>query len=96
MFETNRMWELVSASKSVKQIKSQVVFLVTVEQIGALNVTHRAAHGSEVEHRFESATELLAKLEQEYPHVFAEPGFPITKQRTPFSIPLVDPMVQPT
>ena len=44
VFETNRMWELVSASKFVKQTKSQVVFLATVEQIGALNVTHRAAH----------------------------------------------------
>ena len=96
MFETNRTWELVSASKFVKQTKSQVVFLATVEQIGALDVTHRAAHGSKVEHRFEGSTELLAELEQEYPRVFAEPEFLITEHRTPFSIPLVDLMVQLT
>ena len=96
VFETNRTWELVSASKFVKQTKSQVVFLATVEQIGALNVTHRAAHGSKVEHRFEGSTKLLAELEQEYPRVFAEPEFPITEHRTPFSIPLVDQTVQPT
>ena len=93
VFETILTWELVSASKFVKQTKSQVVFLATVEQIGALNVTHRAAHESKVEHRFEGSTELLAELEQEYPCVFAEPEFPITEHRTPFSIPLVDPMV---
>ena len=96
MFETNRTWELVSASKFVKQSKSQVVFLATAEQIGALNVMHRAANGSNIEHRFEGSTELLAELEQEYPRVFAEPEFPITEHQTPFSIPLVDPMVQPT
>ena len=70
--------------------------MATVEQIGALNVMHRAAHGSEVGHCFEGSTKLLAELEQEYPRVFAEPKFPITEHRTPFSIPLVDPMVQPT
>ena len=63
VFETNRTWELVAASKFVKQRKSQVVFLATVKQIGALNVTHRAAHGSDVEHRFEGSTKLLAELE---------------------------------
>ena len=96
MFETNRTWELISASKFIKQTKSQVVFLATVEQIGALNVKHWAAHRSEVEHCFEGSTELLAELEQEYPCVFSEPEFPITEHRTPFSIPLVDPTVQPT
>ena len=96
VFETNRTWELVSASKFVKQTKSQVVFLATVEQIGALNIMHRDGHGSKVEHRFEGSTKLLAELEQEYPHVFADPEFPIAEHRTPFSIPLVDPTVQPT
>ena len=57
---------------------------------------HRAAHGSDIEHRFEGSTKLLAELEQEYPRVFAEPEFPITEHRMPFSIPLVDLMVQPT
>ena len=84
------------ASKFVKQTKSQVVNLATVEQIGSLNVRHRAAHGSDIEHSFEGFTKLLAELEQEYPHVFAEPEFLITEHRTPFSIPMVDPIVQPT
>ena len=96
MFETNRTWELISASKFVKQTKSQVVYLVTVEQIGNLNVMHGAAHGSDVEHCFESSTKLLAEVEQECPRVFAEPEFPITVHRNRFSIPLVDPMMQPT
>ena len=65
VFKTNRTWELVSASKFIKQTKSQVVFLATVEQIGALNVTHRATHGSDVEHCFEGSTKLLAELELE-------------------------------
>ena len=60
VFESNRTWELVSASKFIKQTKSQVVYLATVEQIGSLNVTHRAAHGSDIEHHFEGFTELLA------------------------------------
>ena len=72
------------------------MYLATVEQISSLNVMHRAAHGSDVEHRFKGSTELLAELEQEYPRVFVEPKFPITKHRTPISIPLVDPTVQPT
>ena len=93
MFESNRTWELGSVSKFIKQTKSQVVFLATVEQIGALNVTHRAAHGSKVEHCFEGSSKLLAELEHEYPRVFAEPEFPITEYITPFSIPLVVPMV---
>ena len=96
VFESNHTWELVLASKFVKQIKSQVVRLATVEQIGSLNIMHRAAHGSDVEHCFEGSTKLLAELEQEYPRVFAVPEFPITEHRTSFSIPLVDPTVQPT
>ena len=60
VFESNHMWELISASKFFKQTKSQVVYLATVEQIGSLNVTHRAAHGRDVEHRFEGSTKLLA------------------------------------
>ena len=81
---------------SLSKPSPKLCFLATVEQIGALNVTHRAAHGSEVEHRFEGSTKLLAKLEQEYPRVFAEPEFSITEHRIPFSILLVDPTVQPT
>ena len=96
VFESNHTWELVFASKFVKQIKSQVVCLATVEQIGSLNIMHRAAHGSDVEHCFEGSTKLLAELEQEYPHVFAKHEFPITNHRIPFLIPLVDSMVQPT
>ena len=79
VFKTNCTWELLLASKFVMQTKSQVVFLATVEQIGALNVTHRATHGSDVEHRFEGFTKLLAELEQEIPRVFAVPEFPSTK-----------------
>ena len=70
--------------------------MATVEQIGSFNITHRAAHGSDIEYHFEGSTKLLAELEQEYPRVFAEPEFPITEHRTPFYIPLVDPTVQPT
>ena len=79
---------------SSSKLSPKLCFLATVEQIGALNVTHRAAHGSKVEHCFEGSTELLAELEQDYPRVFAEPEFPITEHRTPFSIPLVDLTVQ--
>ena len=85
VFESNHMWKLVLASKFVKQTKSQVVYLATVEQIESLNVMHRAAHGSDVEHCFKGSTKLLAKLEQEYPRMFAEPEFSIIKHRAPFS-----------
>ena len=95
MFDSNRPWELVSAAKFARQSKSQPIFLATLEAIGKLNVTHRAAHGSSVEHRFEGSKELLSELENEFPRVFSEPAFPITHNRTPFSIPLVDPTVQP-
>ena len=63
VFESNRMLELVSASKFVKQSKSQVVYLATVEQIGSFNVMHRAACGSDIEHHFKGSTKLLARLE---------------------------------
>ena len=72
------------------------MYLATVEQIGSLNVMHSAAHGSDIEHRFEGSTKLLAELEHEYPRVFAEPEFLITEHRTPFYIPLVDPTAQTT
>ena len=96
MLESNRTWELALASKFIKQTKYQVVYLATVEQIGSLNIMHRAAHGSDIEHCFKGSTKLLAELEQEYPRVFAEPEFPITEHRTLFSIPLADPTAQPT
>ena len=57
---------------------------------------HRAAHGSDIEHRCEGSTNLLAELEQEYPRVFAEPEVLITEHRMPFYMPPVDPTVQPT
>ena len=72
------------------------MYLAALEYIGEMNVTHRAAHISDAEHWFEGLQELLSELEQEFQHVFAEPEFPITKHCTPFSIPLVDPAVQPT
>ena len=82
--------------KFFKQTKSQVLYLATVDQIGSLNVMHRAAHGSDIKHHFEGSTKLLAELEQRYSCVFAEPEFPITEHKTPFFIPLVYPKVQPT
>ena len=72
------------------------MYLTTIEQIGSLNVLHRAAHESYIEHHFKGSTKLHAKLEQEYSRVFVEPEFLITEHRTPFSIPLVDPTQQPT
>ena len=67
------------------------MYLATLEYIVELNVTHRAAYGSDAEHWFEGSQELLSELEHEFPHVFAEPHFPITDHRSLFSIPLVDP-----
>ena len=96
VFESNRTWALMSAAKFAKLAKTQTVFIATVEQVvGDLHFTHRAAHGGEVEHRFEGSKELLTELESEFPNVFAEPTFPITANRTPFTIPLVDPAVAP-
>ena len=69
--------------------------MATVKQLGNLNVMHRAAYGSDIAHRFEGSTKLLAKLEHEYPRVFAELEFLIREHGMPFSIPLVDPMMQP-
>ena len=61
-----------------------------------MHFTHRSAHGGQAhEAAFEGSTELLSELEAKFPNVFAEPKFPITEHRTPFTIPLIDPAVQP-
>ena len=96
MFESNRAWETVSASKFAKLARTQPVFLATVEQVmGDLHFTHRAAHGGEVAARFEGSAELLEELETEFPKVFADPVFPICDDRTPLTIPLIDPATPP-
>ena len=35
---------------------------------------------------------LVAEMKREYPNIFAEPSYPITMKRTPFTIPLIDPV----
>ena len=96
VFETSRDWECVSASKFAKIAAVSPVYLALVEQVGDLNFTHRSAHGGQAhEARFEGSQELLDELKSAHPQIFAEPSYPITDNRVPFTIPLIDPSVQP-
>ena len=70
------------------------MYLALVEQVGDLNFTHRSAHGGQVHvAKFEGSQELLDELKAAHPTIFAEPVNPITKNRMPFTIPLIDPSV---
>ena len=70
------------------------MYLTLVEQVGDLNFTHRSAHGGQAHKaKFEGSQELLDELKAAHPNIFAEPEYPITENRTPFTIPLIDPTV---
>ena len=57
-----------------------------------MNFIHRSVYGGWAkEAKFEGDSTLLSELEWEYPNVFAEPSYPITMNRMPFTIPLIDP-----
>ena len=71
-----------------------MVYLALVEQVGNLNFTHRSAHGGQAhEAKFEGSQELSNELKAAHPQIFAEPVYPITDNRTPFTISLIDPSV---
>ena len=58
---------------------------------GELHYINRAAHGSETIGIKSAASErLLDDLEREFPQVFAEPVYPISKGHGPFCIEHVD------
>ena len=42
--------------------------------------------------QFERDSMLVAEMKREYPNIFSEPSYPITINRTPFTIPLIDPI----
>ena len=70
--------------------------MALIEECADLNFTHRPAHGGQVkEAAFEGSHELLGELETAFPKVFDEPQYPITANRTPFTIELVDPALPP-
>ena len=70
--------------------------MALIEECADLNFTHRSAHGGQVkEAAFEGSRELLGELETAFPKVFDEPSYPITANRTPFTIELVDPALPP-
>ena len=72
------------------------VYPVLVEQAGDINFTHQLAHSLQVhEAQFEGSQELLDELKTAHLQIFAEPEYPITDNRVPFTIPLIDPGVQP-
>ena len=96
VFETSRDWECVSASKFAKIVAVSPVYLALVEQVGDLHFTHRSAHSGQAhEARFEGSQELLDELKSAHPQIFAEPMYPITDNHVPFTIPLIDPSMQP-
>ena len=71
-----------------------MVYLASVEQVGDLNFTHRSSHGGQAhEAKFEGSQELLDELKATHPEIFAEPVYPITKNCTPFTTPLINPSV---
>ena len=94
VFESARAWECVSAKQFDKIARVSTVYLALVEQVGDLNFMHRSAHSGQAhEAKFEGSQELLNELKAAHPQIFAEPVYPITENRTPFTIPLVDPSV---
>ena len=61
-----------------------------------LTFTHRLAHGRQVkEAAFEGSREFLGELESAFPKVLYELQYPITANRIPFTIELVDPALPP-
>ena len=96
VFESACDWEYVSASKFAKIAAVSPVYLALVEQVGDLNFTHRSAHGGQAhEAQFEGSGELLDELKSAHPQIFAESSYPITDNHVLFTIPLIDPSVQP-
>ena len=94
VFESARAWECVSAKQFDKIAQVSTVYLALVEQVGNLNFMHRSAHGGQAhEAKFEGSQELLNELKAAHTQIFAEPVYPITENRTPFTIPLIDPSV---
>ena len=94
VFESARAWECVSAKQFDKIARVSTVYLALVEQVGDLNFTHRSAHGGQAhEAKFEGSQELLNELKAAHPQIFAKPVYPITENRMPFTIPLIDPSV---
>ena len=70
--------------------------MALIEECADLNFTHRLAHGGQVkEAAFEGSHELLGELEAAFPKVFDEPQYPITANRTPFTVELVNPALPP-
>ena len=70
------------------------MYLALIEQVANLNFMHRSAHGGQAhEAKFEGSQELLDELKAAHPPIFTKPIYPITKNRTPFTIPLIDPSV---
>ena len=70
------------------------MYLALIEQVGNLSFMHRSAHGGQAhEAKFEGSQELLDELKAAHPQIFAKPVYSITKNHTPFTIPLLDPSV---
>ena len=64
---------------------------VDAKPTSKLHYIHRAAHGSETIGIKSAASErLLDDLEREFPQVFVEPVYPISKGCNPFCIKLVE------
>ena len=96
VFESVCEWECVSASKFAKIAAISPVYLALVEQVDDLNFTHRSAHSGQAhEAQLEGSQELLDELKTAHPKIFAEPEYPSTDNRVPFTILLIDPSVQP-
>ena len=94
VFESARAWECVSAKQFDKIVRVSTVYLALVEQVGDLNLTHQSAHSGQAhDAKFEGSQELLNELKAAHPEIFAEPVYPITENRMPFTIPLIDPSV---
>ena len=94
--ESVRDWECISAFKFAKITAVSPVYLVLVEQVGDLNFTHRSVHGGQAhEAQFLGSQKLLEGLKSAHPLIFAELEYPSTDNRMPFTIPLINPSVQP-
>ena len=82
-----------SAGQFAKTLrKAENIFIGFVDAVPATcNFIHRAAHGDVTSKTVNVDSErILDEMERTYPVVFAEPTYPITENRVPFKIPLVD------
>ena len=96
VFESVCDWECVSASKFAKIPAVSPVYLALFEQVGDLNFTHWSVHGGQAHVVwFKGSQELLKELKSAHSFILAEPEYLITDNRVPFTIPLIDPSVQP-